>query len=75
MLNSDETLMSALAHLREALALLDRADAPAQIGAHVDLAAHQLLGLLAREERGITKNSLGNCREGCRPSSGEPLHP
>jgi hypothetical protein len=55
--------------------LLDRADAPAQIGAHVDLAAHQLLGLLAREERGITENSLGNCREGCRPSSGEPLHP
>lgn len=29
-------------HLRSALALLDRAEAPAHVGAHVDFAIHQL---------------------------------
>ena len=38
----DEMLKAALGHLRAALDLLDRADAPAQIGAHVDLAVCQL---------------------------------
>ncbi len=37
-----DLLTEAAAHLRLALQLLDAADAPAHIGAHVDLAAHQL---------------------------------
>lgn len=35
-------LRDALAHLQAALDLLDRAGAPAQIGAHIDLARHEL---------------------------------
>ena len=35
-------LTVALGHLREALKLLDGVSAPAHIGAHVDLAIHQL---------------------------------
>lgn len=35
-------LRDALDHLRAALELLDRAGAPPQIGAHVDLARHQV---------------------------------
>ena len=38
----EENLVSAADLLRSALELLDTADAPAQIGAHVDLALHQL---------------------------------
>lgn len=34
--------MLALNHLRSALELLDSQNAPAHIGAHVDLAIHQL---------------------------------
>jgi len=37
-----EALVDALAHLQSALELLDRANAPGQIGAHVDLAICQL---------------------------------
>jgi hypothetical protein len=37
-----QKLSEALEHLRFALLLLDGAEAPAQIGAHVDLAANQL---------------------------------
>ena len=37
-----EQLLLALEHLRTALRLLDQSGAPAQIGAHVDLAIHQL---------------------------------
>jgi hypothetical protein len=47
-----ETLAEAARHLRLALDLLDSVSAPAQIGAHVDLAAHQLEEeLFAPEER------------------------
>jgi hypothetical protein len=35
-------LTSALNHLEAAIVLLDSAEAPAQIAAHVDLALHQL---------------------------------
>jgi hypothetical protein len=38
----EEALEEALAHLRTALELLDRAKAPGHIGAHVDLAMCQL---------------------------------
>lgn len=37
-----QILLRALDHLRSALTLLDEADAPGQIGAHIDLALHQL---------------------------------
>lgn len=40
-------LTLALNHLRSALGLLDAASAPAQIGAHVDTAIHQLQDALA----------------------------
>jgi hypothetical protein len=43
-----EMLAEAAAYLQLALELLDRACAPAQIGAHVDLAAHQLQQELLR---------------------------
>ncbi|HEU4683160.1 MAG TPA: hypothetical protein VFS39_01480 [Nitrospira sp.] len=46
-LDRREILAEAAKHLRAALELLDSACAPAQIGAHVDLAAHQLEGELA----------------------------
>ena len=37
-----EKLLLALDHLSTGLRLLDESDAPAQIGAYVDLAIHQL---------------------------------
>lgn len=37
-----DLMLQALSHLESALELLDRATAPAQIGAHVDLAIHDL---------------------------------
>lgn len=40
-----ERLTLALNHLRSALSLLDEVHAPAHIGAHVDLAIHQLRSL------------------------------
>jgi len=40
--NREEILASAVEHLRSALQLLDSVEAPANIGAHVDLALHQL---------------------------------
>ena len=41
-----QKLKDALHHLQSALDLLDRAGAPGQIGAHVDLAIHQLSGAM-----------------------------
>lgn len=38
----DQAVIDALAHLEAALGLLDGADAPAHIGAHVDLAICRL---------------------------------
>ena len=47
-----QVLAEAARHLRSALELLDSVEAPAQIGAHVDLAAHQLEAeLFTVEER------------------------
>lgn len=43
-----EMLAEAAAHLQSALDILDRVGAPAQIGAHVDLAAHELHDELRR---------------------------
>jgi hypothetical protein len=44
-------LADASEHLRSALQLLDLADAPAQIGAQVDLALHQLESELLHSDR------------------------
>jgi hypothetical protein len=38
----EQMLRDALEYLQSALSLLDLASAPAHIGAHVDLAAHEL---------------------------------
>lgn len=43
-----DMLAEAATHLQVALELLDRARAPAHIGAHVDLAAHELHHQLRR---------------------------
>jgi len=40
-------LLEALTNLQHALDLLDQASAPAQIGAHVDLAIHELSAAVA----------------------------
>jgi hypothetical protein len=42
-----EMLSKALERLQSAIQLLDDARAPAQIAAHVDLAAHQLRSVIA----------------------------
>lgn len=42
-----DLMSEALAQLRVALEMLDRAEAPAQIGARVDQAIHELRALLA----------------------------
>ncbi len=53
-------LTDALNLLQSALDLLDEAAAPAQIGAHVDLALHQLGSLL--EEAGNSPAAQGLAR-------------
>ena len=55
-----DLLTDALSLLQSALELLDEAAAPAQIGAHVDLAIHQLGSLLP--EAGITPAAQGTMR-------------
>jgi hypothetical protein len=44
---STDLMISALEHLREAIELLDQAEAPGQIAAHADLARHQLIEAIA----------------------------
>lgn len=44
------TLSQALGHLRFALRLLDQTTAPAEIGAHIDLAANQLELMVGEHE-------------------------
>jgi len=46
-LGREQAFGDALAHLRDALEILDSFDAPAQIGAHIDLALCQLHELIA----------------------------
>lgn len=51
-------LLEAAVHLRSALERLDAAKAPAQIGAHVDLALHQLEEAVASfspEDRALSR--------------------
>jgi hypothetical protein len=51
-------LTEALEHLQSALNLLDSASAPAQIGAHVDLAIHELYLAVAEAQIGDTVMDL-----------------
>lgn len=46
-LNKDAAMNDALTLLSNALDLLDRTEAPADVGAHVDLAIHRLQAALA----------------------------
>lgn len=46
-----EKLIQALTHLRLAINLLDQADAPPHIAAHVDLASYQLVALTGETSR------------------------
>lgn len=62
--DTQDILRNALDHLRLALGLLDRAGAPAQIGAHVDLAAHQLGEALGN---GLDKGQLITSGQGAAP--------
>lgn len=56
-------LSQALQHLRSALQLLDEAAAPAEIGAHIDLAANQLELTIGEDPKGIGGTSDRNeCR-------------
>ena len=55
-----DLLTDALSLLQSALELLDEAAAPAQIGAHVDLAIHQLGSLLP--DAAITPAAQGTAR-------------
>lgn len=48
----DQSLLSeAAAHLKAALSLLDKADAPGHVGAHVDLAICELEEVLQKRQR------------------------
>lgn len=55
-------LRDALNHLQSALDLLDRAGAPAQIGAHVDLARHELIPLVPSSSGEATPTLQGETR-------------
>lgn len=51
-------LSEALRQLQSAIELLDLANAPAHIAAHVDLAVHQLLSVINCEEAGARPNQI-----------------
>lgn len=55
--NQTHKLESALSRLRSALELLDQAEAPAQIGAYVDLAIHQLEAAIAGQSQERLRSS------------------
>lgn len=50
--SAKDELNLALEYLRKALAVLDRVGAPAQIGAHIDLAMHQLQHIIRGDSEG-----------------------
>jgi hypothetical protein len=49
-IGQEQILWDALNHLQSGLDLLDRASAPAHIGARVDLAMHELKSVLAADD-------------------------
>jgi len=60
---ADEKLAEALEQLRSALQLLDDSDAPAHIGAHVDLAIHEVYSTLARSSAGVAFSQIERAAE------------
>jgi hypothetical protein len=56
-------LRAALDHLEGSLQLLDDADAPADIGAHVDLAVHRLREVLSSAVPGESARRSGELPE------------
>jgi hypothetical protein len=49
-IDRQQMLRDALGHLQSALDQLDRASAPAHIGAHIDLAIHELVSGVAAND-------------------------
>ena len=68
-MDTQDILRDALDHLGIALGLLDLAGAPAQIGAHVDLAAHQLGEALD----GFDEKRLIGSGQGAAPHCGKRI--
>lgn len=56
-------LLEALSNLQTALDLLDQASAPAQIGAYVDLAIHELSAAVAAVPRGVAVGQIARNAE------------
>lgn len=56
--NTNDQLNLALEHLRKAIEQLDEAKAPAHIGAHIDLAIHQLQDVICGDPEGRWQNQI-----------------
>ena len=54
----NDELNLALEHLRKAIAHLDQVGAPAQIGAHIDLATHQLRRVISGDAEERWQNQI-----------------
>jgi hypothetical protein len=55
-----QMLADAFHHLQSAIELLDRADAPGNIAANLDLARHQLQSELSREQRAANRQGAND---------------
>lgn len=56
--NTNDQLSLALEYLLKAIEQLDEARAPAHIGAHIDLAMHQLRGVITGDSEGHWQNQI-----------------
>lgn len=71
--NREKSLTSAADHLRTALQLLDSVEAPANIGAHVDLALHQLHAELVNRVSTESSRPAQHCAPlTCGPAGASP---
>ena len=61
--SSNDKFDLVLSHLQSALALLDAVQAPSQIGAHIDLAIHEVEASLAANAAGAGRPSQLNRNE------------
>jgi hypothetical protein len=67
--SAQQMLVDALSHMREAIELLDRAAAPGQIAANVDLAVNQLEEVLLPMSQTLTQYTASEADCGTiRPS-------
>lgn len=60
----DEAFEKALSYMEVALELLDEADAPADIGAHLDLALSRLREVVGDPRRRVSGSSEGRASNG-----------